>query len=110
MTKDEAKQAYALVSLYIALYKNKYNKQPVVNRYREKWAMQDVIDSVGFDRAKQLMEYYFKCKKDGHPMNWFLYNFDKLDDVLIRSSEDIKLRATLRSKTKIMVEKELDEY
>ena len=48
MAKEDAKFAYALVSLYISLYKNRYNKQPLVNRYREKWAMQDVIDTVGF--------------------------------------------------------------
>lgn len=110
MTKEEAKQAYALVSLYIALYKNKYNKQPLVNRYREKWAMQDVMDSVGFDRAKELLEYYFKCARDSHPLNWFLYNFDKLDDVLVRSEQDIELRTKLRKQTKIMVEQETNEY
>ena len=110
MTKEEAKQAYALVSLYISLFKNKYNKQPIVNRYREKWAMQDVIDTVGFDKAKELLEYYFKCNKSGHPLNWFLYNFDRLDDVLVKSKEDIKRRSDLRKQTKQFVEQELNEY
>ena len=109
MTKEEAKQAYALVSLYIALYKNQYNKQPIVNRYREKWAMNDVIDTVGYDRAKQLIEYYFKCNKPGHSLNWFLYNFDKLDDVLIKLEQDLEHRKDLREQTKQMVEQELNE-
>ena len=52
MTKDEARLAYGLVGFYCALYKQSYGKVPVVNRYREKWAMQDVIDSIGYDRAK----------------------------------------------------------
>ena len=110
MTKEDAKQAYALVSLYISLFKNKYNKQPTVNRYREKWAMQDVIDTVGFERAKELLEHYFKCNKIGHPLNWFLYNFDKLDDILIKSQEDIKRREDLRQQTKKLVEQELNEH
>ena len=63
MTKDEAKLAYSLVSLYCALYKETYKKPPIVNKYREKWAMQDVIDSVGYDRSKELLEYYFKITK-----------------------------------------------
>ena len=109
MTKEDAKQAYALVSLYIALFKSKYNKQPMVNRYREKWAMQDVIDTVGYERAKVLLEYYFKCNKSGHPLNWFLYNFDRLDDVLIQSSKDLEQRKMLREKTKNLVEQELNE-
>ena len=109
MTKEDAKQAYALVSLYIALYKNKYNKAPMVNRYREKWAMQDVIDTVGFNRAKELLEYYFKCSKMGHPLNWFLYNFDKLDANLTGTIEDREYRQELRRKTKMLVEQELNE-
>lgn len=110
MAKEDAKFAYALVSLYISLYKNRYNKQPLVNRYREKWAMQDVIDTVGFDRAKELIEYYFKCNKPGHPLNWFLYNFDRLDDVLVKSEQDLENRKHLREQTKNMVEQELNEY
>jgi hypothetical protein len=110
MSKEDAKQAYALVSLYIALYKTKYNKQPLVNRYREKWAMQDVIDTVGFERAKELLEYYFRCNRINHPLNWFLYNFDKLDDVLVKSIADQKLRKELREQTKQLVEQEINEY
>jgi hypothetical protein len=82
MTKDEAKLAYGLVSLYCALYKENYNKPAVVNKYREKWAMQDVIDSVGYDRSRVLLEYYFKMSKPNHPLSWFFYNFEKLDIML----------------------------
>ncbi|MEY4331345.1 MAG: hypothetical protein RLZZ196_83 [Bacteroidota bacterium] len=110
MSKEDPKQAYALVSLYISLYKNKYNKQPIVNRYREKWAMQDVIETVGYQRAKELLEYYFHLNKSGHPLNWFLYNFDRIDDTLIKSEIDKKYRVELRNKTKDMVEQELNEY
>jgi len=110
MAKQDAQQAYALVSLYIALYKNKYSKQPIVNRYREKWAMQDVIDTVGFDRAKELVEYYFRCNKPGHPLNWFLYNFDRIDDTLVKSDEDKERRKMLMKNTKLLVETESNEH
>ena len=110
MTKDEAKQAYGLVSLYIALYKNKYKKVPLVNKYRDKWAMQDVIDTVGYERARILMDYYFKCSKPGHPLNWFLYNFDKLDDTLLKSEQDLQYRKDVFAQTKNMVEREDFEH
>lgn len=110
MAKEDAKLAYSLVSLYITLYKKKYNKQPIVNRYREKWAMQDVIDTFGFDRSKQLIEYYFECSKPGHPLNWFLYNFDRLNEIMIKSKEDVEHRKTLRNQTRLLVEMELDEH
>ena len=81
-----------------------------MNRYREKWAMQDVIDTVGYERSRELIEYYFKCNKVGHPLNWFLYNFDRLDDVLVKSEEDVERRKKMREQTKYLVEQELNEY
>ena len=110
MTKDEAKLAYGLVSLYCALYKESYKKVPIVNKYREKWAMQDVIDSVGYDRAKVLLEYYFKTTRAGHPLSWFFYNFEKLDLILQQSTEDKSRRELIRSKTKSMVEERDNEH
>jgi hypothetical protein len=109
MTKDEAKLAYGLVSLYCALYKQVYNKAAVVNRYREKWAMQDVIDSIGYDRAKELLEYYFKTPRSGHPLAWFFYNFEKLDLSLSQMQEDKVRRELIRSRTKQMVEERDNE-
>ncbi len=110
MTKDEAKLAYGLVSLYAALYKKVYKKTAVVNRYREKWAMQDVIDSVGYDRAKTLLEYYFSVSKQGHPISWFFYNFEKLDIQLQAKEEDKTRRQIIMSKTKTMVEERDNEH
>ena len=110
MTKDEAKLAYGLVGLYCTLYKETYKKAPVVNRYREKWAMQDVVDSVGYDRAKILLEYYFKMSKAGHPLTWFFYNFEKLDLLLQQSEQDKTRRELIRAKTKIMVEERDNEH
>ena len=110
MTKDEAKLAYGLVSLYCALYKQSYNKQPVVNKYREKWAMQDVIDSIGYDRAKVLLEYYFSITKSAHPLSWFFYNFEKLDITLQEKEQDKTRRELIRAKTKSMVEERDNEY
>ena len=110
MTKDEAKLAYSLVSLYCALYKETYKKPPIVNKYREKWAMQDVIDSVGYDRSKELLEYYFKITKSGHPLQWFFYNFEKLDLTLSQTQEDKTRRELIRNKTKFMVEERDNEH
>ena len=74
MTKDEAKLAHALLTLYVAMYEKTYTRKPMVNRHRDKWAMQDVIESVGYDRARDLLEYYFRVRQSGHPLTWFFYN------------------------------------
>jgi hypothetical protein len=108
-TKSDPKLSYALISLYETLYTEKYGKKPVVNRYREKWGMQDVIESVGFDRAKELLEYYFKTSKYGHPVQYFFMNFDNIDKTLEAQAEDIEHRRKLKELTKQMVE-ERDEH
>jgi hypothetical protein len=104
MAKADAKQPYALLSLYEKLYSEKYNKVARLNKFKEKWAMQDVIESVGYERARELLEYYFRVTKQGHPLQWFFYNFDRLDDMLIQSEEDARRRQKLREDTKKMVE------
>jgi hypothetical protein len=104
MAKADPKQPYALLSLYEKLYSEKYSKVARLNKFKEKWAMQDVIESVGYDRARELLEYYFRVTKQGHPIQWFFYNFDRLDDMLIQSEEDMQRRRKLREATKKMVE------
>ncbi len=98
------RQPYILITLYQNLYKQKYGQEIRVNKFREKWAMQDVIDSVGFERAKELLIYYFKTSKSGHPLNFFFYNFDKIDYLKVEIEKDILNRRALREATKKMVE------
>ena len=100
----KSKEPYVLISLYENLYTEKYKKKPRINKFREKWAMQDVIDSVGYDRAKELLEYYFKTSKSGHPLNFFFYNFDRIDQVQSDIEKDKVNRAMLREQTKKLVE------
>jgi hypothetical protein len=98
------KEPYILLTMYQNLYKDKYGKPVTINKFREKWAMQDVIDSVGFDRAKELLEYYFGLTKNGHPLQFFFYNFDKMDELKKEIEKDKAKRRLLLEETKKMVE------
>ena len=98
------KEPYILLTLFQNLYKEKYKKDPSINKFREKWGMQDVIDSVGFDRAKELLEYYFVLPRNAHTMQFFLYNFDKMDIVKVEIEKDKEKRRLLLQETKKMVE------
>lgn len=100
------KQPYILISLYLSLYKEKYNKSLTINKFREKWAMQDVIDSVGYDRSVELLKYYFKTNKSGHPLNFFYNNFDRIDQLEKDIKKDKAVRSVLLGETKKMVEGE----
>ena len=98
------KGPYILISLYESLYKQKYNKSPRINKFREKWGMQDVIDSVGYERAKELIEYYFKINKFNHPLQFFFYNFDRIDRMQKDIQNDRIHRDHLREETRKLVE------
>lgn len=95
-----AQQANALLTKYLTLYDTKYGRKPTINRYKEKWAMKDVIESVGYPRAQELLEYYFTTGRTGHPLQWFFYNFDRLDETLKELGNDNEKRRQLREETK----------
>ena len=92
---ERMKAANALLSYYLKLYKEKYDKQPTINRYKEKYAMADVVDSVGYERGKALLDYYFRLMKPGHPLQFFLYNFDRMDEVVRELDKDKVARTKL---------------
>lgn len=111
---ERMKAAQALITYYVKKYTEKYGTQPNLNRYREKYGMADVVDSVGYDRGKVIMDYYFdKVEKPGHPIIFYFYNFDKIDtlmkqldeenikrkEVMRRTAERVKEFNELRSKT-----------
>jgi hypothetical protein len=98
------REPYILIGLYENLYLERYKKKPRINKFREKWAMQDVIDSVGMDKAKELLVYYFKTTKSGHPLSFFFYNFDKMDYLKTEREKDEKHRKLLLQATKQLVE------
>lgn len=77
-----------------------------MNKFRDKWAMQDVIDSVGYDRAKELLIYYFKTSKTGHPLNFFYNNFDRMDAFMENTEKDKEHRRKLRQETEKLVKGE----
>ena len=95
---------YILLTDYSNLYKETYGKAPRLNTFREKWAMQDVIDSVGYDRARELLKYYFRTNKTGHPLNFFYNNFDRMDAFMESSEKDKETRRKLMAATKKLVE------
>ena len=67
--------------------------------------MQDLIDSVGYTRAKELLEYYIGLTRNGHPLQLFFYTSDKMDALKIEIEKDKEKRRLLLEETKTLVEK-----
>ena len=45
---------------YEKLYSELYGHQPVINRYKEKWGMTEVLKDLGGPRVKELLDMYFR--------------------------------------------------
>lgn len=93
------KQANGLVTLFIKYFTDKYGHAPNLNRYREKWGFQDMITDLGYERAREIVAYYFKTTKPGHPVSFLLQNYDKIDSFYAEKIEDEQRRAELRKQT-----------
>ena len=98
------KEPYILLSLYSNLYEGMYSTKPTINRYKEKWAMQDVIDSIGFERSKNVLYYYFETGKNRHPLNFFYNNFERIEDMMIQIKEDKARNTRVLQETKNRME------
>lgn len=104
MTPAKQKQlAFALVDLYVLCYESKTGRKPVVNRYREKWGFQDMLDSLGYDRACEVIKYYFTTTNNYSPVHLFS-NFDRFIEAIDKRDKDRARRAKLREQTRKMVE------
>ena len=99
MTKVEATAAFALLSYYAKAYSLKYGKEPTINKYKEKWAAASILDDYDVETAKNVIDYYFKLSKDGHPLNWLLNNFEDVLQSYTSALKDEKIREERRKET-----------
>ena len=93
------KQAYALLSEYIGLYRSKYGAAPVINKYKEKWGMLSLIEDFGVEDVGYTLEFYFKLSKDMHPLPWFYNNFSTIHNSRLATEKDDRIRSVAREQT-----------
>jgi hypothetical protein len=100
--------AYALISDYTCLYKQRYGIPPIINKYKEKWAMISLVEDFGPESVSNTLEYYFKLNKDGHPLNWFYNNYSTIHSSRIESEKDEERRVKQREVTRKLREEYLN--
>ena len=108
MTKPTAQTAHKMIGVYKKLYKDKYGNTPVVNAYRDKWGMLDMLESLGEADTRLMLEYHLST---GAPptLDWLYKNFDVLYRAYNEKIEDERNRERLRQETKKYME-ELNEH
>jgi hypothetical protein len=100
---NDTQKAQALLSLYEKCFLERYGRKPILNRYRDKWGMLDMIHSIGYPRSQEIIEYYFKTGKSNHPLSYLFNNFDNIDRFYEQSEIDRMKRLELLKKTKEVV-------
>lgn len=98
MAKD-FKIALVAIDYYISCYQSFYKQAPLVNKYKDKWAMRDIVDEFGIDTVKETIDFYFKTGKDNHPLGWFYANYTNLLQSMRDEKKDLELRQERRKKT-----------
>ena len=104
-------QINSLVTYYLNQFKTKYDAAPKdLNRFRDQWGFQGMIDDFGMDSAKKIIDYYFSTARHYHPTSYLLYNYEKLNSAMLEREEDEKKRAELRAESKRRVEEWRKKY
>lgn len=100
------KHGNALVTLFIKLYTEKYSAAPKLNRYKAKWGFQSMVEDLGYERSQEVVHYYFRTSKQGHPVEFLHMNYEKIADYNEERKRDEAMRAELRRQT----EQQVKEY
>ena len=105
---SEREVASKFLGEYRKLYLKEYGRKAKFNIFAERWGAMDMIESVGIDRAYEILAYYFLCDVSGHPLPQLWRTFDRIDDMMVAIDRDREHRESVRQATKMRMA-ELDE-
>ncbi len=96
------RQDHILISYYEAKYAQKYGRRPLVNRHREKWGFQDMLESLPMEDCKRVIDYYLDLDVS-HTVRGLLHKFDVYFENMNESEAEKAERIRLRNQTKDVV-------
>lgn len=95
----DRKNRFALISKFEQMCKINGFQRPTLNRYKEQWAADDLLESWDDPQVYEAMEYYFQVSKAPSWKN-FCNNVDRLLQSMQAKKEDEAFRAEMREKAK----------
>lgn len=100
MAKPTAQQCHAMTTYFIQQFKEKYGRQPTgVNRNTARWNWEGILTDHSVVEAKKLVDFYFQTNNASHPLDWFFYNYEKLEVSMENLAVDIDRRAKMRKES-----------
>lgn len=79
MAKATAQQCHALTSYFIAACKD-VGAEVKVNRNKARWGFEAVLMDYTPAQAHELIDFYVREYAEKPSIDWFLYNYEKLDE------------------------------
>lgn len=99
------KDCHTLTSYFLKQYEAKYGVPAPVNRHTARWGFDSVLLSMGIEQAKELIDYYLRtASPNRHQLDWFFYNYEKLQKAMDEGKEDDEHRRKLMEESKIRAE------
>ncbi len=99
------KQAHTLSTYFGKQFKAKYGYEQKFNRNKARWSWDNILMDYTMDEAKALIDYYLStASPNGHNLDWFFYNYDKLAEAKEKTDEDRAALAAIREQTRIRTE------
>src|SRR6478735_6121770 len=100
-----AKDCHEMTSYYMKGYKEKYGSAPNVNRNTARWGFDSVLHDMSKQHVKMLLDYYFEVPSDRrHDLDWFFYNYEKLNRSKLEQEEAKAARTKLMEESRIRAE------
>ena len=96
---SDRKYRFALIGKFEKRLKTAGLPAPALNKHKEQWAADDLLESFGDSELEAAMDYYFKVS--ARP-TWKGYcnNVDRLLQSMQAQKEDAEFRAQMREKAK----------
>lgn len=95
----DRKERFALVSLFERHCKMNDVTKPVLNKNKEQWAADALLESFTFDELSAAMGYYFKINPRP-TWSWYSNNVEKIIAAEEAEKQDKEFRAEMRKKAK----------
>lgn len=103
-TQAQIQDAVSLLDLFDSCHVESLGRHAMINRVRDQWRMFDVIEDIGRDRTRELIEFYFSWRHSDSSLKTFFNKYDELNLAYKNYMADVERRARLRKQTREMVE------
>lgn len=101
----KVQQSHALANFYVKKFEGVHGVKPAdFNLYRDRRGFEAMAEQLGYERAKDVIDYYMKIVDNPHTCKGLLYNYEKFNLLLIELEEDEKRGAVIREETRKRVE------